>query len=109
MVNNISPTGKQSLNNWIAAKAKVDMMLFPNEVGEEKGRGSSHSLDRNTTHQLIDYELQLPTVMGYELIGSYNFCPICKKVRNKRLLLFNNKLNVVYEKWFVKHGQIVES
>ncbi len=96
------------VGDWEAAKADVEKMAFPNEVGVEKNRGS-HSIDKNTSHQTINYELQLPYVRGYELIGAYDFCLECKRIRNERFLLFNNQKGVVYEKWFIKHGEIVES
>lgn len=94
--------------DWEAAKADVEKMAFPNEVGVEKSRGN-HSIDKNTSHQTINYELQMPYVRGYELIGAYDFCPECKRIRNERFLLFNNQPSVVYEKWFIKHGEIVEN
>ncbi len=94
--------------DWEAARADVDKMTFPNEVGVEKNR-TSHSIDKNTSHQLINYELSLPYVRGYELIGAYSFCPECKRIRNERFLLFNNQLNTVYQKEFIRHGEIVNS
>jgi hypothetical protein len=93
--------------DWEKAKADVEKMPFPNEVGVEKSR-TSHSIDKNTSHQLINYELSLPYVRGYELIGAYGFCPECKRIINERFSLFNTQLNVVYEKWFIKKGEIVE-
>ncbi|MGI5826576.1 MAG: hypothetical protein ACOX50_04170 [Patescibacteria group bacterium] len=94
--------------DWEAAKADVDKMTFPNEVGAEKSR-TSHSIDKNTSHQLINYELSLPYIRGYELIGAYSFCPECKRILSERFLLFNNQLNTVYQKEFIKHGDIVNS
>lgn len=92
--------------DWEVVKADVEQMTFPNEVGTEKSR-TSHSVDKNTTHELINYELTLPYVRGYELIGVYSFCPECKRILNESLLLFNNQFNSVYQKEFIKHGEIV--
>jgi len=57
---------------------------------------------------MINYELNQPYVRGYELIGVYGFCPECKRIINERFSLFNTQLNLVYEKWFIKKGEIVE-
>ena len=95
--------------DWELAKVDVEKMVFPNEVGQQKNSSGSHFIDKTTSHQVISYELTFPPLRGYELIGYYDFCPTCRKVRNKGFQLFNNQLNVVYIRELMKHGEIVSS
>ena len=89
---------------WKQAKNQLDLLDFTNEVGIEVEKGENHEFGK-ANHSLKSYELYLPPILGFTVKGYYNYCPECRQVRNKKLVMFNNDQNVCYEKVFLKHGK----
>jgi len=92
--------------NWKVAKQILSGMDFPEgrDFGEEVRARETHGRGKEI-HSLLTYELYLPKIEGLRALARYNFCPECRSVRNKYLVLFNDEENVCYQKWFVRHGK----
>lgn len=93
-------------NSWEKAKDILDNMEFPDVVGTIKRAEEFHMVSKQR-HSLDSYQINLPPVLGYEVIGYYNYCKQCGEIRNKSLVIFNEKKHSCYEKQFVFHGKLV--
>lgn len=93
---------------WEDAKRELAVIGFPEGVdfGEDMLCDESHVVDR-TSHSLKTYEKDIIPIGEYAVMAKYNVCPECREVRNKYLVVFNDRENKAYRKWFVRHGETI--
>lgn len=94
------------MTTWQLAIKEVDLMDFEKVRGAGHGLGEFHVVGR-FTHNLITKECNLPDINGFECIAKSNYCPDCKTTRNQTITILSG--NRAYTRYFMKHGQQVNS
>lgn len=108
-VKEISGIAKKRLpviGDWNEAKTILNGMAFPDVRPPNYTSGESHGKGAYI-HQLMTFRFYIEPIFGYSIMAKYDYCLACKKTRNKYFAMFNNKENAVYQKWFEKHGEVV--
>ncbi len=94
-------------NEWQHAKNIIDGMEFPAEKDFTETFSAETHDQKKGTHVLQTYKHWFD-VLGFEAEAKYNICKKCNETRNSVIRIYNNKLGVVYEKWFKWQGENVE-
>lgn len=94
--------------DWKAAKVDLNRLAFPKDhtIFKKTNSGEYHK-DGKSSHSLVSYQLDLKPIRGFNVIAKYNHCETCRKVFNQVVTMLNRDLNLVYRKWYLKHGKIV--
>lgn len=97
-------------SEWEEVKEILESTPEPTleEISSVMGReiGESHEFGKSR-HMLKSFIYDFK-IRGYETRFSWSICPECRKVWNKRMTVFNNKLNSCYTHQIVKGGKPVE-
>jgi len=95
------------INNWIKAKKILDEMSFPEVDNPPKPIYGERHGGGKVWHTMDAYRFYIEPILGFDVMAKYNFCSLCKKNRNKHLIMFDNQNGLFYGKRFVFHGEAV--
>lgn len=95
-------------NNYQAVINLVTAGGFPDKARTTKSHmvGETHtyrSKSKDVQHELLTSEYD-ETIMGIEVLWSYNYCPTCRTDRNQSVTVFNPESCEVFRHYFLKHG-----
>ena len=94
--------------NWEEAKEILGYMDFPKDDPETfsmyKDGTSHYQRGDKVPHSLDCYKKEIK-VKGFDGLAIYRICNKCKGVRNKSMVIFNDKSNLSYTVDFIKRGE----
>lgn len=100
--------------DWKTARHEFLRVQFPRAEFEklisdgyrgEKGH-ESHTAEHNKRHDLISFSFE-SEFKGWPVSWHTNYCPICSKPITRKGVIINNAENEVFQKYFVKGGEVV--
>jgi hypothetical protein len=90
----------ERVKNMTEADADKQVVVSP----EPKRNGSYHEIDKER-HELLNYSYVLYGDPGLEVEYRWNMCHQCQQLRNKKILVWDNNEQRVFEKRIIHHGE----